>query len=136
MASAIGMAYALKYSRENLTENNEYVKGLRERFITRVLTEIKNTYLNGDREMRLFNNANITFNGVDGEALLYQLDMRGICVSLGAACSAGSVSPSHVLTSIGLSDTDAKSSIRFTFGLNNTESDVDYTVETLKNLIK
>ena len=136
VASAIGMAYALKYSRENLDKNNAYVKGLRERFITKVLTEIKNTHLNGDREMRLFNNANITFNGVDGEALLYQLDMRGICVSLGAACSAGSVSPSHVLTSIGLSDTDAKSSIRFTFGLNNTESDVDYTVETLKNLIK
>lgn len=135
VAGAIGMAYALKFNRENLAKNNEYIKDLREYFIDRVISEISVATLNGDRNLRLPNNANITFNGVDGEALLYKLDMSGICVSLGAACSAGSVSPSHVLTSIGLSDTDAKSSIRFTFGLNNTKQDVDYVIETLKKLI-
>lgn len=136
VAGAIGMAYALKYNRENLEKNNEYIKGLREYFIDRVLSEISVATLNGDRDLRLPNNANITFNGVDGEALLYKLDLSGICVSLGAACSAGSVSPSHVLKSIGLSDTDAKSSIRFTFGLSNTKDDVDFVVETLKKLCK
>ena len=136
VAGAIGMAYALKFTRENLSENNAYVKGLREYFIQRVLAEIPLATLNGDRELRLYNNANITFNGIDGEALLYQLDMNKICVSLGAACSAGSVSPSHVLTSIGLSGKDAKSSLRFTFGLNNTKEEVDYTVDILKKLIK
>ena len=136
VAGAIGMAYALKYNRENLEKNNEYIKGLREYFIDRVLSEISVATLNGDRDLRLPNNANITFNGVDGEALLYKLDLSGICVSLGAACSAGSVSPSHVLKSIGLSDTDAKSSIRFTFGLNNTKDDVDFVVQTLKKLCK
>ena len=135
VAGAIGMAYALKFNRENLAKNNEYIKGLREYFIDKVLSEISVATLNGDRNLRLPNNANITFNGVDGEALLYKLDMAGICVSLGAACSAGSVSPSHVLTSIGLSDIDAKSSIRFTFGANNTKEDVDYVIETLKKLI-
>lgn len=135
VAGAIGMAYALKFNRENLAKNNEYIKGLREYFIDKVLSEISVATLNGDRNLRLPNNANITFNGVDGEALLYKLDMAGICVSLGAACSAGSVSPSHVLTSIGLSDTDAKSSIRFTFGANNTKEEVDYVIETLKKLI-
>ena len=136
VAGAIGMAYALKFTRENLSENNAYVKGLREYFIQRVLAEIPLATLNGDRELRLYNNANITFNGIDGEALLYQLDMNKICVSLGAACSAGSVSPSHVLTSIGLSGKDAKSSLRFTFGLNNTKEEVDYTVDILKKLTK
>lgn len=136
VAGAIGMAYALKFTRENFVKNNEYVTSLREYFIDRVLSEIKIASLNGDRTNRLPNNANITFNGIDGEALLYQLDLNGICVSLGAACSAGSVSPSHVLTAIGLSGKDAKSSLRFTFGLNNTKDDVDYTVETLKKLIK
>ncbi len=135
VAGAIGMAYALKFNRENLTKNNEYIKDLREYFIDRVLSEITIASLNGDRNSRLPNNANVTFNGIDGEALLYQLDLRGICVSLGAACSAGSVSPSHVLLAIGLSDTDAKSSIRFTFGANNTKEDVDFVVDTLKKLI-
>ena len=136
VAGAIGMAYALKYNREKLSQNNEYIKSLRDYFIDMVLSEINIATLNGDRENRLYNNANITFNGVDGEALLYQLDLRGICVSLGAACSAGSVSPSHVLTNIGLSGKDAKSSIRFTFSANNTKEEVDYTVEILKKLVK
>ncbi len=134
VAGVIGMAYALKYNRENLDKNNNHIKELREYFIDRVLSEISIATLNGDRDLRLYNNANITFNGIDGEALLYQLDLRGICVSLGAACSAGSVSPSHVLKSIGLSDKDAKSSIRFTFGANNTKEEVDFVIETLKKL--
>lgn len=135
VAGAVGMAYALKFARENMEEASNYVLNLRNLFIDRVLSEIDCAKLNGDRVNRLPNNANITFYGIDGEALLYKLDMNGIYASLGAACSAGSVSPSHVLTEIGLSGKDAKSSIRFTFGKNNTLEDVDYVVETLKALI-
>lgn len=135
VAGAVGMAYALKIARENMEEASNYVLNLRNLFIDKVLSEIDCAKLNGDRVNRLPNNANITFYGIDGEALLYKLDMNGIYASLGAACSAGSVSPSHVLTEIGLSGKDAKSSIRFTFGKNNTLEEVDYVVETLKALI-
>ena len=76
------------------------------------------------------------FKGINGEKLLYKLDMNGICVSLGAACSAGSIDPSHVLTEMGLNSIDAKSSIRFTFGKDNTYEEVDKVVEVIKNLIE
>ncbi len=134
VAGAIGMAYALKIAREQMDKTSNYITNLRNVFIDRVLSEIPCAKLNGDRVNRLPNNANVTFYGIDGEALLCQLDINGIYASLGAACSAGSVSPSHVLTEIGLSGKDAKSSIRFTFGENNTLDDVNYVVETLKTL--
>ncbi len=135
VAGAIGLAYALKYTRETLQKDGEYVKKLRDYFIDKVLFEIKNTALNGSRENRLFNNANVLFKNVDGNALLANLDMNGVCASLGAACSAGSIEPSHVLTEIGLTESEAFSSIRFTFSKNNTVKEVDKVVEILKNAI-
>lgn len=136
VAGAVGLAKALSLSRENLKKDRLYVLNLREHFIDRVLSEIPNTCLNGDRENRLVNNANILFNGINGEKLLYQLDLKGVCASLGAACSAGTIEPSTVLKEIGLSDIQAKSSIRFTFSTNNTIEEVDKVVEILKQEIK
>ena len=136
VAGAIGLAYALKYNRENLTKNNEYVLNLRNYFIDKVLSLNGNIKLNGEKDNRLPNNANILFKGINGEKLLYKLDMNGICASLGAACSAGSIDPSHVLTEMGLNSIDAKSSIRFTFGKDNTYEEVDKVVEVIKNLIE
>ena len=135
VAGAIGLAYALKYNRENLTKNNEYILNLRNYFIDKVLSLSSNIKLNGDRENRLPNNANILVGGINGEKLLYKLDMNGVCASLGAACSAGSIDPSHVLTEMGLSAVDAKSSIRFTFGYENTYEEVDKVVSIIKELI-
>jgi cysteine desulfurase len=135
VAGAVGMAEALRLTREELPATVEKVKALRDDFVSKVLKEIPCAKLNGCDKNRLPNNANITFEGVSGEALLFSLDLQGVCASLGAACSAGSIDPSIVLTEIGLTETDAKSTIRFTFGKNNVESDVDYVVETLKNAV-
>lgn len=135
VAGAIGLAYALKYTREDLEKDAAQVTNLRNYFIDKVLSEIPNARLNGSRENRLPNNANILFNGINGDALLYQLDLNGVSVSLGAACSAGSIDPSHVLKAIGLSSVEALSSIRFTFGKENTFSEVDKAVSILKDCV-
>ena len=136
VAGAIGLAYALKYTRESLEEDAKYVTNLRNYFIERLLTKVPNARLNGSLENRLPNNANILFNGVNGDNLLSNLDLNGVCASLGAACSAGSIEPSHVLKEIGLTDSEALSSIRFTFGKENTQSEVDSVVETIKNCVE
>ena len=135
VAGAIGLAYALKITRENLEKNREKVTKIRNHFIDRVLSEVTGATLNGDRENRLSGNANITFNGISGEALLYKLDLNGVCASLGAACSAGTIEPSYVLKSIGLSDSEARSTIRFSIGENNTLEEINKTVEIIKNSI-
>ena len=87
-------------------------------------------------ENRLPGNANISFEGRDGEALLYELDKRGICASAGSACSTGTPEPSHVLISIGLTSSLANSSLRVTFGEENTIEDVEFLVKTLEELTK
>ena len=128
------------------------MQSLRDYFIGRVLEEIKFTALNGGnprtqraeqspydgKENRLPNNANILFKGISSADLLIMLDMEGIAVSAGSACSAKSASPepSHVLRAIGLSEKDAKSSIRFSFGRQTTKEDIDRALEVLVKLVK
>ena len=136
VAGAIGLAYALKYNRETLKSDKEYITNLRNYFIDKILSLDIGAKLNGDRYNRLPNNANILFSGINGESLLYKLDINGVCASLGAACSAGSIDPSHVLKEMGLSDIDAKSSIRFTFSKDNTFDEVDKVVQIIKNIVK
>ncbi len=136
VAGAIGLAYALKYNRETLNNDKKYITDLRNYFIDKILSLDIGAKLNGDRNNRLPNNANILFSGVNGESLLYKLDINGVCASLGAACSAGSIDPSHVLKEMGLSDMEAKSSIRFTFSKDNTYEEVDKVVSVIKNIIK
>ena len=136
VAGAIGLAYALKYSRENLLKDNEYILNLRNEFIKMLTLSDVKFKVNGDMNSRLPNNANISFNGVKGDVLLYKLDLAGVCASLGSACSSGTLSPSHVLKEIKLSDQDAMSSIRFTFGKENTIEDVEYAVKEISRIIK
>ena len=136
VAGAVGCAYALDIARKNLEKNSIYIKNLRDTFVDRVLTEIEGVKLNGNKELRVEGNANLLFSGLNGEAILNNLDMRGVCASLGSACTAGTLEPSHVLTEIGLSEKDALSSIRFTFSERNTLKEVDYTVKTLKKIVE
>lgn len=136
VAGAIGLAYALKYSLQTLDKDNAYVLNLRNHFIDALKSKGVECYLNGDKDFRLSNNANLLFKGVSGDVLLYKLDMVGVCASLGAACSSGTLSPSHVLKEIGLSDADAMSSIRFTFGKDNDLNDVEYVASQISNIIK
>ena len=135
VAGAIGLAYALYYTRQDLEKDSAFVTNLRNYFIDKVLCEVPNSRLNGSRENRLPNNANIMFDGVNGDSLLYQLDLQGVSASLGAACSAGSIEPSHVLKEIGLTDSQAFSSIRFTFGKENTKEEIDKAVKIIKDSV-
>lgn len=105
---------------------------LRDYFVNRVLTEIPDTVLNGSKENRSPNNANISFHNVEGESLLMLLDMEGIACSTGSACSSDSLAPSHVLLSIGKKHEEAHGSIRITLGKYNTKEEMDYTVEKMK----
>ncbi len=133
--SIVGMAEALKLANEKLEENAKYVSSLRDRFIDRVMAEIPYVKLNGDRYDRLPANADISFQYIEGESILFKLDLAGISVSSGSACSSGTLEPSHVLLAIGLPEGLAHGSIRFTFGKHNTIEEVDYTVDTLKKIV-
>ena len=134
--AVVGMAEALRLTRETLEEDNKKVRELRDYFISRVESEIKDAYLNGDRENRVVSNANFSFKYIEGESILFMLDLNGICVSSGSACSSGSLDPSHVLLAIGVPIEVAHGSIRFSFGKENTKEQVDYVVEKLKEIIK
>ena len=135
VAGAVGLATALKLSRIDLEKQTANIRAVKDYFTKKVLSEIDSVTINGG-ENSLPGIVNITFNGIDGEALLYALDLKGVCASLGAACSAGTIEPSRVLKEIGLSDSDAKSSIRFSFYKQNTTQEADYAVEVLKQAIK
>lgn len=132
----VGIAKALEIAYNDLEQEVKRQKNLRDIFINKAL-KIPNVKLNGLRdEKRLSNNINLCFNGKDGEGILIKLDMAGISASLGSACSAGAIEPSHVLIAIGLSREDAKSSIRFTIGRYTTEEDINYTVNKLCDILK
>jgi len=131
----VGMAEALRLTRETLDKDNAYVQMLRDRFIARVENEIPYAHLNGHRTLRVVSNANFSFEYIEGESILFMLDLSGISVSSGSACSSGSLDPSHVLLSIGVPIEVAHGSIRFSFGKENTLEEVDYVVDTLKEII-
>jgi cysteine desulfurase len=133
--SIVGIAEAFKKANEHLEENAKYISSLRDKFIDRVLAEIPYVKLNGHRTDRLPNNANFSFRYIEGESILFSLDLKVIAVSSGSACSSGSLEASHVLLATGMPEGLAHGSIRFTFGKENTVEDVDYTVETLKEIV-
>ena len=103
--------------------------------IEKIEKEIPYCRLNGDRERRLPNNVNFSFQYIEGESLLIMLDMKGICASSGSACTSGSLDPSHVLLAIGLPHEIAHGSLRISFSDQNTEEDVDYILEVLPGIV-
>ncbi|MDR2047763.1 MAG: cysteine desulfurase [Clostridiales bacterium] len=131
----VGLAKAFELANENRERNNEYIGGLRDRFVSRVLSEIDNVYLNGSREKRLPGNANFSFEFIEGESLLFSLDVLGIAASSGSACSSGSLDPSHVLLALGTRIELAHGSLRFSFGKDNTVDEIDYAVDALKKKV-
>ncbi len=135
VAGIVGFATAFEIADKELEQNFEYVSGLRDHFIDRVLNEVPFVKLNGPRENRLPANADFSFKFIEGESILFSLDLAGICVSSGSACSSGSLEPSHVLLSLGLPEELAHGSIRFSFGKHNTIEEVDYAVETIKTAV-
>ena len=109
---------------------------LRDYLIEQVLKEIPYTRLNGDRTKRLPNNANFSFQFIEGESLLIMLDMEGICASSGSACTSGSLDPSHVLLAIGLPHEIAHGSLRLTLSEETTKEEIDFTVEKIKGIVE
>lgn len=107
------------------------VRALRDQFEDGVLERIEGVRVNGDRENRLPNTSNLSFEGIDSEAVLMLLDQRGLCCSAGSACTAGSLHPSHVLKAMGFSDERARSSLRFSFSRFNNEAEVELALEML-----
>lgn len=134
-AGVVGLAKAFELAVRNREDNNKNILEVKNRFVTRVLSEISDTSLNSGSADVLPSHANIAFDGCDGENLLFLLDLKGICVSTGSACSAGAVAPSRVLTSAGYSVQRAKSSVRFTFGKYNTAEEADFAVDVLKQCV-
>lgn len=131
----VGMAEALRLAQEEREKSAAYVSSLRDRFISRVLHEIPYVKLNGHPQERLPANANFSFRYIEGESLLFSLDLAGIAVSSGSACSSGSLEPSHVLLAMGLPEGLAHGSIRFSFGKDNTPAQIDYAVDKLKEIV-
>ena len=133
--AVVGIAEALRIATEELDRNAAYVASLRDRFISRVLREIPYVKLNGHPKDRLSANANFSFRYIEGESLLYSLDLAGVAVSSGSACSSGSLEPSHVLLAMGVPEGLAHGSIRFSFGKDNAPEEVDYAVDRLKEIV-
>ena len=128
----VGLGEAIKLSQRGILEEAQREIILRDRIIEYVLKEIPSTALNGSREKRLPNNAHFSFEGINGEELVSALDMAGVAVSMGSACTQGKLEPSHVLKAIGLTDSMALASLRVTVGRWTTDQDVTYFLEQLK----
>lgn len=134
VAEIVGMGKAIEMAYKNFDEHCNYLRDLRDYYIAKVEREIPNAKLNGDREKRLPGNANFSFEGLNGEKILFTLDLHGICASAGSACATGSLLPSHVLSAMGVPEIFASGTLRTTFGMENTKEDIDYLVECLKKI--
>ena len=136
VASIIGLGKACELALEHLREENERVKSLRDKLENGILKRIPSAMVNGDREHRLPNTTSISFEYVEGEAILLMMNEFGICASSGSACTSGSLEPSHVLRAMGVPFTAAHGSIRFSLSIYNTEEDIDFIIEKLPPIIE
>lgn len=127
---------ACEIAKNNLAETSEKLKNLRDEFEQGVTERIDGIVFNGERENRLPNISNISFRQIEGEGLLINLDMQGIAVSTGSACSSGSLEPSPVIRALGKDDELARGAIRFSFGKENTQEDVEYALEILPKAVE
>ncbi len=132
----VGYGAAVARALRTMEERTARERELRDYLISRVLKEIPYTRLNGHRTDRLPNNANFSFQFIEGESLLIMLDMEGICGSSGSACTSGSLDPSHVLLAIGLPHEIAHGSLRLTLNEENTKEELDFVVEQLKRIVE
>ncbi len=134
-AGIAGLGKAVEDAAVGLAENAERTARLRDRLTEGILNAVPYSFLNGPKDRRLPNNCSVRFDRIDGEALLLRLDLAGIAASAGSACTAGSQKISHVLRAIGLSEDQAKGSLRLTVGPENTEAEIDETVRTVAEIV-
>lgn len=134
--SIIGLGKACELAASRIQEENERVRHLRDKLENEILNRIPNSMVNGDREHRLPNTTSISFEYVEGEAILLMMNEFGICASSGSACTSGSLEPSHVLRAMGVPFTAAHGSIRFSLSVYNTEQEIDFIIEKLPPIIE
>ena len=135
VAGIVGIGKAIELAYNNLDEHNNKIKELRDYYVEQVKEKIPYIKINGDMEKRLPGNSNISFRFIEGEGLLLNLDLKGICASSGSACTSGSLDPSHVLLAIGLPHEIAHGSLRITIGKYNTKEEIDYLVKNLVEIV-
>ena len=130
-AGVVGFAKASEIAHRDMKTNNHKVRTLSEYFTARLVERIENIILNVNTRQKLPNIISITFVGVDGESLMTKLDMNGVAISTGSACSSNSLSVSHVMTAIGLNNDDARCTVRFSIGKNNSYEELDRAIAVI-----
>jgi cysteine desulfurase len=131
VAGIVGLGKAAAIARKSLAEDAQRISGLRDKLQQGLLQCVPQSRVNGSGAQRTPNTTNLVFPGVEGEALLIALDLKGLACSTGAACSSGAVEPSHVLTAIGLPPEEARASLRFSLGRHTTSADIDFAMNVV-----
>lgn len=131
----VGMGKAAELAHKRMGMESRRIRHLRDYLAYRILREIPDVKMTGNRKYRLSNNASFCFRGITGEAAAILLDTQGICVSSGSACSTGSLEDSHVLAAIGIESEWAQGALRITLGAENTKEEMDYVVEKVKMVV-
>ena len=136
VANIVAFGAATELAQREMPERNEHTRRLRDRLEKQIADSIGEIIFNGGREQRLPHLSNISFRFIEGEGLLIHLDMQGVAVSSGSACSSGTLEPSPVILALGRDDELARGSIRFSFGKDNSEADVDYVLDVLTRAVE
>lgn len=136
VAGIVGMGKAIELACENMAENSARITELRDYYLAQVEEKVPYIRINSGKEGFLPGTANVSFKYIEGESLLFMLDMKGICASSGSACTSGSLDPSHVLLAIGVPVEVAHGSLRISIGKSNTKEDIDFLVDTLVNVVE
>lgn len=132
----VGLGKAVELAKKESVEEPKKLCGLRDYLYKEITARIPHTRLNGDPEKRLPNTLNIGFKYLEGESIMLNLDIEGVAVSTGSACTSGTLEPSHVLTAMSIDPADAQGSIRFSLGRDNTKEDIDYVIAVLPPIIQ
>lgn len=132
----VGLGKAIEIAYRDFDDHKAKISALRDYYEDRVANEIPYVKINGDKQKRVFGTSNISFKFIEGEGILLNLDLKGICASSGSACTSGSLDPSHVLLAIGLPHEIAHGSVRISLGKYTTKEDVDYLVDNLAAIVK
>ena len=130
-----GFGKAVQIATRDMSVNVQKLRAMREYFIKRLKEEIDDVQINGHPNQKVNGILSVSFNYIEGESILLMLDMQGIAVSTGSACTSGSLQSSHVLKAMNIPDEIAQGTIRFSFGRGTSKEDIDYTIEKLKEVV-
>ena len=136
VAGIVGFAKTLGLVVGEMKNQNTHLKNLTEAFYKKLIESIPDVILNGDLNRRIPNTLNLSFKGVEGESVILSLDMKGVAVASGSACTSGTLEPSHVLSAMGVDPAIAQGAIRFSFGRDNTMEDVEYVADLLPEIVQ